>query len=112
MAGGISQSGDDHWGQDRRLMKHGNHTGFNEIVIEDFVTQVSMGPIVNRADEYLCPADQAIVRMRRHLMQALKCFENGDTPVSARLDARDYSCITATGGVMKSVDDDWRALPR
>lgn len=111
MAGGI-QSADSVWGQDRRLMKHGNYTGFNEIVIEDFVMQVSMGPIVDRTAEYLCPADQAIVRVRRGLVQAVKAFERGEVPVSARPEARDYAAITATGGVMPSVDGDWRNLPR
>lgn len=112
MAGGIVDSAEQVWGQDRRLMKHGNHTGFTEIVIEDFVAQVSMGPIVDRSAEYLCSADQAIVRLRRQLLQALRAFESGELPASARPEARDYSRITATGGRLASIDDDWRALPR
>lgn len=112
MAGGIVDSADLAWGQDRRLMKHGNHTGFTEIVIEDFVTQVSMGPIVDRSEEYLCSADQAIIRLRRQLLQAVRAYEAGDLPNSAQPEARDHSRITATGGRMASVDEDWRALPR
>ncbi|OVZ55080.1 phthalate 4,5-dioxygenase [Pigmentiphaga sp. NML080357] len=112
MAGGIVDSADQIWGQNRRLMKHGNHTGYTDIVVEDFVTQVSMGPIVDRSEEYLCSADQAIVRFRRQLLQAVRAFEAGDIPRSARPEARDYSQITATGGRMASIDDDWRVLPR
>jgi phenylpropionate dioxygenase-like ring-hydroxylating dioxygenase large terminal subunit len=112
MAGGIVDDPARAWGQDRRLMKHGNHTGFTEIVIEDFVTQVSMGPIVDRSEEYLCSGDQAIVRMRRQLRDAVRAFEAGDVPKSAQPHARDYAGITATGGRLASVDDDWRALPR
>jgi phenylpropionate dioxygenase-like ring-hydroxylating dioxygenase large terminal subunit len=112
MAGGIVDDPDRAWGQDRRLMKHGNHTGFTDIVIEDFVTQVSMGPIVDRSEEYLCSGDQAIVRMRRQLRDAVRAFEAGDTPRSAQPHARDYSGIRATGGRMASVDEDWRVLPR
>ncbi len=112
MAGGIVDSAEQHWGQDRRLMKQGNHTGFTDIVIEDFVTQVSMGPIVDRSEEYLCSADQAIVRFRRKLLQAVRAFESGETPASAQTGARDYSQITATGGRLASIDEDWRNLPR
>lgn len=112
MAGGIVNDADQHWGQDRRLMANGNHTGFTDIVIEDFVTQASMGPIVDRSEEYLCSADQAIVRLRRHLMQSVKKFIAGEVPVSAQSGSRDYSGIAATGGRMKSVEDDWRVLPR
>lgn len=112
MAGGIVQDADRAWGQNRQLMAHGNHTGFTEIVVEDFVTQVSMGPIVDRSDEYLCSADQAIVRLRRHLLQALKKFMANETPTSALPGSRDYSGITATGGRLPSMDADWRALPR
>jgi phthalate 4,5-dioxygenase oxygenase subunit len=112
MAGGIVQDADRHWGQNRQLMKNGNHTGFNEIVIEDFVTQVSMGPVVERSEEYLCSADQAIIRLRRHLLQAVRKFMANELPVSARPESRDYSGITATGGRLKSVEDDWRHLAR
>lgn len=112
MAGGIVDDPDRHWGQDRRLMKDGNHTGFTDIVIEDFVTQVSMGPIVDRTEEYLCSADQAIVRFRRKLLQAVRAFSAGETPASAQADAMDYSRIAATGGRLASIDEDWRNLPR
>jgi hypothetical protein len=93
-------------------MANGNHTGFTEIVAEDFVTQVSMGPIVDRSDEYLCSADQAIIRLRRHLLKAVRQFMADELPSSAAPEARDYSQITATGGRLESIDDDWRNLPR
>jgi phenylpropionate dioxygenase-like ring-hydroxylating dioxygenase large terminal subunit len=112
MAGGIVQDPDRHWGQDRRLMAHGNHTGFTDIVVEDFVMQVSMGPVVDRSEEYLCSADHAIVRLRRQLREALRRFEAGELPRSATPEARDYARITATGGRLKSVEGDWRALER
>ena len=112
MAGGIEQDADKAWGQNRLLMANGNHTGFTEIVVEDFVTQVSMGPIVDRSDEYLCSADQAIIRLRRHLLKSVKQFMTNEVPTSARPEARDYSGITATGGRLKSIEDDWRNLPR
>jgi phenylpropionate dioxygenase-like ring-hydroxylating dioxygenase large terminal subunit len=112
MAGGIVDDPGRVWGQDRRLMKNGNHTGFTDIVVEDFVMQVSMSPIVDRSEEYLCSADQAIVRLRRQLLQSVRKYMANEVPSSARPESRDYSGITATGGRMKSVDDDWRTLPR
>lgn len=110
MAGGIVDDPRQVWGQDRRLMKNGNHTGYTDIVVEDFVMQVSMGPVVDRTEEYLCSADQAIVRLRRQLLKAVKQFMAGEVPVSARPESRDYAEITATGGRMRTVDEDWRVL--
>ncbi len=112
MAGGIPGTPEQIWGQNRSLMQHGNHTGFHEIVIEDFVTQVSMGPIVDRTKEYLCSADQAIIRVRRQLLDAVRRYEKGDLPASASPEGRDHSGIRATGGRMTSTEQDWRALPR
>jgi phthalate 4,5-dioxygenase len=45
-------------------------------------------------------------------MKALRQFMAGEVPASARPEARDYAHITATGGRMKSVDQDWRVLER
>jgi phenylpropionate dioxygenase-like ring-hydroxylating dioxygenase large terminal subunit len=112
MAGGICQDPDKAWGQNRQLMKNGNHTGFTDIVIEDFVTQVSMGPIVDRSEEYLCSADGAIIRLRRHLLKSLRQFEAGELPASATPEGRDLSGVSATGATLPSVEHDWRALPR
>ena len=69
------------WGQDRRLMEQGHFTGFaSNILVEDIVVQVSMGPIVDRSDEYLCASDVAIVRARRLLLDALRDREAGKPP--------------------------------
>lgn len=112
MAGGIVNDADKAWGQNRQLMANGNHTGFTDIVIEDFVTQISMGPIVDRSEEYLCSADHAIIRLRRNLLKALRQYQAGDLPASASPEGRDYAYISATGGTLKSGEEDWRALPR
>ncbi|WP_423200250.1 MULTISPECIES: Rieske 2Fe-2S domain-containing protein [unclassified Cupriavidus] len=112
MAGGLPGPAADNWGQNRGLMQHGNHTGFHEIVVEDFVTQVSMGAIVDRTKEYLCSADQAIIRVRRQLLEAVKRFSAGELPPSALPAGRAHASIRATGARMASVGDDWRTLPR
>jgi phenylpropionate dioxygenase-like ring-hydroxylating dioxygenase large terminal subunit len=110
MAGGVNSSPEQRWGQDRNVMKHGNHTGFHDIVVEDFVMQISMGPIVDRSAEYLCSADQAVIRVRKLLLNEVRKFMESEdsekTPPSLS-----YRNICATGGVLSSPDADWRHLP-
>lgn len=112
MAGGLPGTRDNAWGQDRQAMRNGSSTGFREIVIEDFVTQVSMGPIVDRAKEYLCSADQAIIRARRLFLEAVMDFQTGGIPKSAQHERIQYAAIRATGGIISSADADWRGLAR
>lgn len=112
MAGGIVDDPDKAWGQNRMLMRNGNHTGFNDIVVEDFVMQVSMGTIVDRSAEYLCSADAAIVRLRRNLLKAVRGYMQGDLPASASPEGRDCANVRATGGMLPAGSDDWRNLAR
>jgi hypothetical protein len=42
-----------------------------------------MGPVVDRSQEYLGPADKAIIAMRRLLLQAIKTVEDGGDPPAA-----------------------------
>jgi hypothetical protein len=112
MAGGLPGDASNNWGQNRQIMDAGNSTGFYEIVIEDFVVMVSMGPIVDRSQEYLCSADQAIVRVRRQLLDEVRGFMNGKTPKSAQGDSMSYKDIRAVGGRLASASDDWRQIPR
>jgi phenylpropionate dioxygenase-like ring-hydroxylating dioxygenase large terminal subunit len=112
MAGGLPGDETNNWGQNRQIMDAGNSTGFHEIVIEDFVVMVSMGPIVDRSQEYLCSADQAIVRVRRQLLDEVRGFMNGKTPKSSQSDTMSYKDIRAVGGRLASMSDDWRQIPR
>jgi hypothetical protein len=93
-------------------MDAGNSTGFHEIVIEDFVVMVSMGPIVDRSQEYLCSADQAIVRVRRQLLDEVRGFMEGKPPNSGQSDGMSYKGIRAVGGRLGSASEDWRQIPR
>lgn len=61
------------FGQDRVAMAAGHFSGFtSNLLQEDLVVQVSMGTLVNRANDHLSSADMAIVRMRKMLLKALK----------------------------------------
>jgi phthalate 4,5-dioxygenase oxygenase subunit len=77
---------DNNYGQDRNLMSAGHFTGFSQnIVEEDVVVQVSMGPIVDRTKEFLSESDVAIVQMRRSLLKSLREFEAGRLPLGSAL---------------------------
>lgn len=77
---------DNNYGQDRNLMSAGHFTGFSQnIVEEDVVVQVSMGPIVDRTKEFLSETDVAIVQMRRSLLKSLREFEAGRLPLGSAL---------------------------
>jgi phthalate 4,5-dioxygenase len=112
MAGGLPGTRSNNWGQNREVMDAGNNTGFFEIVIEDFVVMVSMGPIVDRAKEYLCSADQAIVLARRLLLDEVKAFTAGKQPKSAQCETMSYRNIRAVGVKLANPSEDWRQIPR
>jgi nitrite reductase/ring-hydroxylating ferredoxin subunit len=75
---------DDNWGQDREAMARGHFSGFTgNLLQEDTVTQVSMGPIVDRTKEHLSSSDVAIIHLRRTLLSVLDELEAGRPPVPA-----------------------------
>ena len=73
---------DQNWGQDRDAMRRGHFSGFTgNLLQEDTVTQVSMGPIVDRTREHLSSSDVAIIHARRVLLEALDNVAAGRHPV-------------------------------
>jgi hypothetical protein len=72
---------------------------------------LSMGPMIDRSKEYLCSADQAIIRVRRQLLEEVRRFMKGDPPKSGQYDGMSYKAIRAVGGRLATSDDDWRKLP-
>ena len=80
--GGFTGGRDDNWGQDREAMKRGHFSGFTgNLLQEDTVTQVSMGPIVDRTKEHLSSSDVAIIHARRVLLAALDRVAAGQPPI-------------------------------
>jgi phthalate 4,5-dioxygenase len=65
----------------------------------------------DRTQEYLCSADQAIIRVRRELLDEVRRFMNGQPPKSGQGDTMSYKSIRAVGGRLASSADDWRTLP-
>jgi len=66
-------------GQDRASMNQ-SWTGLWGIQREDAVMALAGGPILDRSREHLVAADQAVVRLRRRLMDALLLDEAGSPP--------------------------------
>jgi phthalate 4,5-dioxygenase len=73
---------------------------------------VSMCPIVDCSQGYLWSADQAIVRVRRQLLEEVRGFMNGRPPKSGQGGSMSYKDIRAVGGRLASASDDWRQIPR
>lgn len=92
-------------GQDRAAMQE-NWTGFSGIEQEDAVLAVSMGPIVDRSQEHLVPADSAVVRLRRRLLEAVRMVEKGEEPIGNRLP--DLCHVKALVDTVIDAEDDWR----
>jgi phthalate 4,5-dioxygenase oxygenase subunit len=73
----------NNWGIDRQVQKTDTFSGIEGVNTQDRAVQESMGPIVDRSQEYLGPADKAIIAMRRLLLQALRTVEAGGDPPAA-----------------------------
>ncbi len=95
----------DHLGQDRAAMKE-NWTGLSGIEQEDAVLAISMGPIVDRSKEHLVPADSAVVRLRRRLLESVRLVEQGQEPIGNQL--ADLCHVRALADTVIGAEDDWR----
>jgi phthalate 4,5-dioxygenase len=83
---------DNDMNQNRERMRE-NWTGFSGIEQEDAIIAVSMGPIVDRTKEYLCPADMAVIYLRRRLLESVRRAEAGGDPIGVSIS--DYTQIRA-----------------
>lgn len=100
----------NNWGQNRDLMARGHATGFPQhLGTEDFAMFLSQGPIHDRTDEQLCPADGAVIRVRRMLMQAARDFDANPAPLPANAAALDYANIRSVGSLIEP-GQSWKNL--
>jgi phthalate 4,5-dioxygenase oxygenase subunit len=84
----------DTFGQNRELMKE-NWTGLRGVEVEDATIGLSQGPLYERSREHLVPADQAVVRVRRVLMESVKRVMEDKRPAALGLDLRGVSACDA-----------------
>lgn len=94
-------------GQDRDQMKE-NWSGFSGIEQEDAILAVSMNGIVDRTKEHLVPADAAVVRLRKRLLDSVRLVEEGKDPLGLHI--TDFSSITALADTVIPTTADWRAF--
>ena len=73
---------------------------------EDAAVALSMGPIYDRSREHLVPADAAVVRMRRLLLDAARAVEAGEDPPPLP----DLSRVCAVSDTEIPPGADWRNL--
>lgn len=78
------------FGQDRELMKE-SWTGLRGVEVEDAAIGLSQGPLYDRSREHLVPADQAVARVRRTLIEAVKRASEGGPLRALGLDLRGVS---------------------
>ena len=102
------------WNQDRGAMRDGNFSGFDNLQLEDFVTQVSMGAIADRTQEQLCNGDQVIVRARRLYLQLARDFRDAKATVTLpgiggdRRQVRSWSFVAPTDAATRWGDPQLR----
>jgi phthalate 4,5-dioxygenase oxygenase subunit len=80
----------DNFGQNRERMKE-SWTGLRGVEVEDATIALSQGALYDRSKEHLVPADQAVVRVRRALLNAVKLAADNKTPPGVGLDLRGVS---------------------
>ena len=98
------------WHQDRAAMKDGHWSGITGRgnAYEDFAVQESMGPIVDRSQEYLGTCDRVIYRARQLLLDAVR--RHRDTGALSFVgDGIDYASIRAVSFAYPR-EGDWREV--
>ncbi len=97
------------WHQDRVAMKSGHFSGImKNFVYEDFIIEESMGPIMDRTQEFLGASDAVIVRTRRMLLKALDDHAAGILPFGVD-SGIDYRAIRALA-IRFPRDTNWKEL--
>jgi phthalate 4,5-dioxygenase len=72
----------NNWEQDRAAMRRGEtFSGLPNFQPEDAAISRSLGPISDRSKENLVPADQAVVRMRRIMLESARRVQRGEDPI-------------------------------
>ena len=90
--------------QDRDAMRNGSFTGLDGLTAEDAAMTDSMGPLADRGNEHLVPADLAVIRLRRILRSI--AAEDADAPRRASNRANSSPPVEGVLGP----DDDWHEL--
>ena len=86
---------------DRERQKTISFTGIRGNGTQDVAIQEAMGPIVDRSREYLGTSDEAIIEMRKMMLDATYAVERGEDPPGVAPESyrnvRPYDTICAAG---------------
>jgi hypothetical protein len=91
---------------DRAVQKTESFTGIDGINVQDRAIQESMGPICDRSQEHLGPADKGIIQMRRVLREAINTVRAGGIPAGVAPSYYDLYCALQ----VLPRDADWRQI--
>jgi hypothetical protein len=96
--------------QDREAMAAGrSFAGFRGgNRVQDGAVQMSPGPLYDRANEHLVPADLAIIRLRRLLADCVRAVSDGRAPAGLG-EGYDFSAVTAASAVIEKTAQ-WQDL--
>ncbi len=82
--------------QNRAGMREGKtFSGFHSFTQEDSAVLMSSGPLRDRTNENLCPADMGVARLYRTLLRIAKTSEQGVDPIGLHADPMNIKGITA-----------------
>jgi phthalate 4,5-dioxygenase len=105
---------DNDFNQDREAMRAGAYSGLPIFFPEDVAMITSCGPIRDRSQETLVPADAAIVFVYRTLLGLADAVERGEEPVYLNVDPTRILGTTGfveNGGTWRDLVPEHKALP-
>lgn len=100
---------DNRFLQDRQAMKLGDFTGIKGIPAQDMAMWESMGPIVDRSDDYLGASDVAVSQFRRQMVAAAKRFAEGGPAIGTVEPRIAHVKLSSFEGIVPK-STDWRSL--
>ena len=84
----------DSFGQNRARMEE-SWTGLTGVEVEDATIALSQGPFYDRSKEHLVPADRAVVRVRRLMLDTVKRVRDKLDPVGVGVDMSEVGACDA-----------------
>jgi phthalate 4,5-dioxygenase len=100
---------DNRFLQDRKAMKRGDFTGIDGIPAQDMAMWESMGPIVDRTQDYLGASDLAVAQFRRLMVAAARRAQDGGPAIgTTEPHVPQVKLASFEGLVAKKTD--WRTL--
>ena len=84
----------DTFGQSRARMVD-NWTGLRGVEVEDATIALSQGPLYDRSKEHLVPADQAVMRVRRVMLDSVKRVAENRPPVGVGINLSSVVALDA-----------------